>query len=247
MEFFLSVLLGALIGFSLASVGAGGAILAVPGLIALFGLSAVSATTSSLVVVGISALTGALMRRGSGTKVKLGIQFSLIGVLGTFLGTFIVKLVSDEIVFALFAVLMVISAITTWRKKPIEESDTKRHSPLLIFLVASGVGLLTGLLGIGGGFLIVPALVLFLKVPANIAVGTSLVAITTNTMLALLMRYEYWHEIPLIETVIVSLGGALTAIAVTPYAKRLPAVVVQKSFAVLLLALSAYLMWQAVN
>lgn len=247
MEIVLSLLLGALIGFSLASVGAGGAILAVPGLIALFGLSALSATTSSLVVVGVSALTGAIMRRSSGINVKLGIQFSVIGVLGTFLGSILVKQVADEIIFALFAVLMVISAITTWRKKPLDDGGSTKHSPLSIFLVASGVGLLTGLLGIGGGFLIVPALILFLKVPSSIAVGTSLVAITTNTVLALMMRYEHWHEIALTETLMVSIGGALTAIAITPFAKRLPAVVVQKSFAVLLLALSAYLMWQAIH
>jgi uncharacterized membrane protein YfcA len=247
MDILLSLLLGALIGFSLASVGAGGAIIAVPGLVALFNLSAISATTSSLIVVGVSALTGAIMRRQTGINIKLGIQFSLIGVLGTFLGTYLVKLFPETSIYLLFSFLMIVSAITTWRKKPVNESNTKRHNPFTIFLVASSVGILTGLLGIGGGFLIVPALVLFLKVPANVAVGTSLVAITTNTLLALVMRYEHWDQIPITETLTVSLGGALTAIAITPFAKKLPAVVVQKTFAVLLLALSSYLVWQALG
>jgi uncharacterized membrane protein YfcA len=247
MDILLSLLLGAVIGFSLASVGAGGAILAVPGLVALFGLSATAATTSSLIVVGISALTGAIMRRNSGINIKLGIQFSLIGMLGTFLGTYLVKLFPDSAIYLLFAGLMVISAVTTWRKKPASESDATKHHPFVIFLVASGVGVLTGLLGIGGGFLIVPALILFLKVPATIAVGTSLIAITTNTALALLMRFEHWDEIPLQETLTVALGGAVTAIAITPVAKKLPAVVVQKSFAVLLLVISSYLVWQALS
>lgn len=247
MDILLSLLLGALIGFSLASVGAGGAIIAVPGLVALFNLSAISATTSSLIVVGVSALTGAIMRRQTGINIKLGIQFSLIGVLGTFLGTYLVKLFPETSIYLLFSFLMIVSAITTWRKKPVNESNTKRHHPFTIFLVASSVGILTGLLGIGGGFLIVPALVLFLKVPANVAVGTSLVAITTNTLLALVMRYEHWDQIPITETLTVSLGGALTAIAITPFAKKLPAVVVQKTFAVLLLALSSYVVWQALG
>lgn len=247
MDIFLSLLLGAVIGFSLASVGAGGAILAVPGLVALFGLSATAATTSSLIVVGISALTGAIMRRNSGINIKLGIQFSLIGMLGTFLGTYLVKLFPDSAIYLLFAGLMVVSAVTTWRKKPASESEATKHHPFVIFLVASGVGVLTGLLGIGGGFLIVPALILFLKVPATIAVGTSLIAITTNTALALVMRFEHWDEIPLQETLTVALGGAVMAIVITPFAKKLPAVVVQKSFAVLLLVLSSYLVWQALS
>jgi uncharacterized membrane protein YfcA len=247
MDILLSLLLGALIGFSLASVGAGGAIIAVPGLVALFNLSAISATTSSLIVVGVSALTGAIMRRQTGINIKLGIQFSLIGVLGTLLGTYLVKLIPDTAIYLLFSFLMIVSAITTWRKKPVSESNTTRHHPFTIFLVASSVGILTGLLGIGGGFLIVPALVLFLRVPANVAVGTSLVAITTNTLLALVLRYEHWDQIRITETLTVSLGGALTAIAITPFAKKLPAVVVQKTFAVLLFALSCYLVWQAIG
>lgn len=247
MEILLSLLLGAIIGLSLATVGAGGSILAVPGLVALFGLPAISATTSSLIVVGTSALTGAFMRRSTGINLKLGVQFSVIGVFGTFVGTYLVKVFNDNAIYTLFAVLMIVSAVMTWRKKTIKESDTNKHSPVVIFLAASGVGILTGLLGIGGGFLIVPALVLFLKVPANSAVGTSLVAITTNTVLALLMRFEHWHEIPIGQTFTVSLGGALTAIAVTPYAKKLPAVVVQRTFAILLLALSMYLVWNVIN
>jgi uncharacterized membrane protein YfcA len=247
MEILFSLLLGALIGFSLATVGAGGAILAVPGLVAIFGLSAISATTSSLIIVGISALTGAIMRRKNGLDIKLGIQFSVIGVLGTLLGAYLVKLFPEGAIYSLFSLLMILSAVTTWRKKPIQETTEDQHHAFTIFLVATGVGLLTGLLGIGGGFLIVPALILFLKVPANLAVGTSLVAITTNTIVALIMRFEHWEDIPLAETLTVSLGGVVMAIAVTPIAKKMPAVIVQKSFAVLLLALSSYLMWQAIN
>jgi uncharacterized membrane protein YfcA len=158
-----------------------------------------------------------------------------------------VKLFPEGAIYSLFSLLMILSAVTTWRKKPIQETTEDQHHAFTIFLVATGVGLLTGLLGIGGGFLIVPALILFLKVPANLAVGTSLVAITTNTIVALIMRFEHWEDIPLAETLTVSLGGVVMAIAVTPIAKKMPAVIVQKSFAVLLLALSSYLMWQAIN
>ena len=86
MTIFLGLLLGASVGATLGLIGAGGAILAVPGLVAVLGLSATAATTSSTIIVGSAALAGALSRRKTGTvDVKIGLTFSAVGIIGTFI------------------------------------------------------------------------------------------------------------------------------------------------------------------
>jgi uncharacterized protein len=191
------ILLGILIGLVLGTIGAGGAILAVPGLIAVMGLSTVAATTSSLVIVGSAAVAGFIPRLKTKTvDVRLGLTFSALGILGTFAGTQLVKVVPESVQIILFATLMFGAAIAMWRG-PVSESNSEIKSQWpLVFVVATAIGVLTGLLGVGGGFLIVPALVLILKVPTKTAAGTSLVAIASTSAIAFLMRFEYWGEIP---------------------------------------------------
>ncbi len=237
------VFLGGFIGLVLATVGAGGAILAVPGLVAFFGFSTTVATTSSLVVVGAAAFTGAVAKfRAGAADLKLGIAFSTIGVFGTFLGTYLVALVPESIVLSLFALLMIISAWTMWNKKSVVQKDSQKLNKVLVLVVASGVGAITGLLGIGGGFLIVPALVITLGINANLAVGTSLVAITTNTVLALGFRYSYWHEIPWQQVGLVAAAAVLVSAIVAPLAHKLSEVVVRRSFALLLVFVTGYVL-----
>jgi uncharacterized membrane protein YfcA len=113
--------------------------------------------------------------------------------------------------------------------------------PWLVVLVASAVGLVTGFLGIGGGFLIVPALVLILRVPAKVAVGTSLVAISVNAAVALGFRYEYWSLIPIGPVAAFALAGVVASLVVAPFATRLPARVIQRAFAVVIVAVAMYM------
>ena len=96
MTLVLGLLLGAIVGSVLGLIGAGGAILAVPGLVAVLGLSATAATTSSTIIVGSAALAGALRRRGTGTlNVKVGLTFSALGIIGTFFGTFLLTIIPE--------------------------------------------------------------------------------------------------------------------------------------------------------
>lgn len=247
MTIFFGLLLGVTVGSVLGLIGAGGAILAVPGLVAALGLSATAATTSSTIIVGSAALAGALRRRKTGTvNVKVGLTFSAIGVLGTFLGTLLLRFIPDNILLVLFAFLMFGSAYSMCCRE-VKESDTTKPNWFAVVVAATGVGILTGLLGIGGGFLIVPALVLFLKVPTKVAAGTSLVAITANSVLALGLRFEFWNQIPLLEIAVFTAAAILASVIMSPIATKLPTKLLQRIFAAIITLVAIYLIATNVN
>jgi uncharacterized membrane protein YfcA len=227
------ILLGIFIGLVLGTIGAGGAILAVPGLIAVMGLSTVAATTSSLIIVGSAAVAGFIPRLKTKTvDVRLGLTFSALGILGTFAGTQLVKVVPESLQIILFATLMFGAAIAMWRG-PVNESNAPVKSQWpLVFVVATAIGILTGLLGVGGGFLIVPALVLILKVPTKVAAGTSLVAIASTSAIAFLMRFEYWGEVPIAPIAAFTLAAIVSSFLAAPIAGKLNARILQRGFAV---------------
>ena len=241
-DLLLEVLLGVLIGSSLGIIGAGGAILAVPALVAVLGLDAKIATTASTIIVGSAAAAGFIQRiKTRALDFKIGTTFSLLGVGGTFLGTYLLQFLSDTFILVLFALLMFGAAFGMWRKGVGERDATKTKWPLVI-LSATGVGLATGLLGIGGGFLIVPALVLFLNVPAKIAAGTSLVAITLNSIITFLLRNEYWEEMPW-GPVLTFAGSAVLASFVTArFAQKFNARQLQRGFAILITIVAVYML-----
>ena len=237
------ILLGLFIGIGLGIVGAGGAILAVPGLIAVMGLSTTAATTSSLIIVGAAAFAGVIPRlKTKSVKVWLGITFSLLGVVGTFLGTRLLPKVPEPLVIGLFAVLMLGAAIAMWRGPISQGSDSATPARWLIVAVASVIGLLTGLLGVGGGFLIVPALVLILGVPTRVAAGTSLVAIATNSVIALLMRYEYWHLVPAGPITAFAIAGVAASFLSAPLAHRIEPQALRRAFAGLVVLVAIYML-----
>ncbi len=247
MTIFFGLLLGVTVGSVLGLIGAGGAILAVPGLVAALGLSATAATTSSTIIVGSAALAGALRRRKTGTvNVKVGLTFSAIGVLGTFLGTLLLRFIPENILLVLFAFLMFGSAYSMCCRE-VKESDTTKPNWFAVVVAATGVGILTGLLGIGGGFLIVPALVLFLKVPTKVAAGTSLVAITANSVLALGLRFEFWNQIPLLEIAVFTAAAILASVIMSPIATKLPTKLLQRIFAAIITLVAIYLIATNVN
>jgi uncharacterized membrane protein YfcA len=131
------------------------------------------------------------------------------------------------------------------RKTP--EPDATKPKWHLVIIAATFVGILTGLLGIGGGFLIVPALILFLKVPTKIAVGTSLVAITTNSLLAFGLRYEFWDQIPVVEVTVFTISAITASLILSPIAGKLNADVLKKSFSVMIIVVGIYTLFSNLN
>jgi uncharacterized membrane protein YfcA len=247
MTIFLGLILGAVVGATLGLIGAGGAILAVPGLVAILGLSATAATTSSTIIVGSAALAGALRRRNTGTvDVKIGLTFSAIGILGNFIGTLLLKIIPENVIMIIFALLMFGAGYAMCcRENPQPSAEKPRWH--LIVIAATFVGILTGLLGIGGGFLIVPALILFLKVPMKVAAGTSLVAITANSLIAFFLRFEFWDQIPVVEVAVFTISAITASLLLTPVAGKLNAKVMQKIFSVVIVLVAIYTLFKNIN
>lgn len=200
-----------LIGISLGLIGGGGSILTVPVLVYLFGTDPVLATTYSLFVVGITSLAGFFTYvRKKQVNFKTGIFFgipSIAAVLLTrkfvvpaipekllHLGSFV--LTRNMLLMLFFAILMIFASISMMKKSRSNRDPAapSRHIPIgSVLLQGIGVGTVTGLIGAGGGFLIIPALVNMLKLPMKTAVGTSLFIISINSLIGFSSSF---HALP---------------------------------------------------
>lgn len=180
--FILGLVLSAGIGLSLGLIGGGGSIITVPVLVYVLGVEPHRAIGMSLAVVGSTALVGALLHHRKGSvSWRTGAVFAASGIVSAYLGSKLTRLVSPPVLMLLFAGLMlVVATVMLTRRAP--TADAPAHAPNLPreALAGLGVGFLTGFLGVGGGFLIVPALVVFGGLGMKPAIGTSLFVIAVN-------------------------------------------------------------------
>lgn len=264
MTAIVAVAVGALIGLSLGALGGGGSILTVPALVYLLGMDTRAATTGSLIIVGITALVGTLAHHRDGhVRMAQGAMFGLLGVAGTVAGTRLSLAVAPEVLLAGFSVLMLVvatlmlarSRVPAGSGAPAGPGRTPFDEPVIAFrprlscacpraakvvVAALAVGLMTGFFGVGGGFLVVPALVLALDFPMPFAVGTSLLIIAINSATSLVARVGSgididWTVIGLFTTaaVVGSLVGARIATRARPR-------MLQLAFAGLVIAVGLY-------
>ena len=241
-DLLLGLFLGVVVGSSLGIIGAGGAILAVPGLVAVLGLDAKVATTASTIIVGSAAAAGFMQRiKSRALDYKIGAGFSLLGVVGTYIGTKLLRYFSDTVLLLLFAVLMFGAAFSMWQRSVTERKE-QRTRWWLVILSATAVGLATGLLGVGGGFLIVPALVLFLNIPMKIAAGTSLVAIMLNSTFTFFFRSEYWREVPWAPVLTFAGSAVLASVFTSRFVQRFNPRHLQRGFSVLITVVATYML-----
>ena len=199
MTLALALALGAGVGVLLGLLGGGGSILAVPVLVYALGLPLSEAIPASLVVVGVASATGAIPKvRTRQIEWRLAGVFAATGIAGTLLGTVVGQNLPDAAVLIGFAVVMVIAGarmltrndnIGTACATEASTIDWRRCAPRSI-PTGFAVGVLTGLFGVGGGFLIIPALVLLLGIEMSVAIGTSLVIIVANSSVGLIARAD---------------------------------------------------------
>lgn len=199
----IGLLLAALVGISLGLIGSGGSILTIPILVYVMGIEPVSATAYSLFIVGSTALVGGIFKA---SQKKVDFKTVLIFGMPSIITIYITRLwlvpfipnhlftigsftITKSIaLMLLFATVMILASISMIKPSKIsnnitDENVTLKYNYPMILLEGIIVGLLTGLVGAGGGFLIIPSLVIFAKMPIKLAIGTSLFIIATNSLI----------------------------------------------------------------
>ncbi|MDO8308755.1 MAG: sulfite exporter TauE/SafE family protein [Actinomycetota bacterium] len=243
-----ALLVGLAIGAILGLIGAGGAVVAVPAFLYLFGLDPLQATTASLAVVAAAAATGAVPRLRLGqVRTREALVFWSVGIVGTLIGSRLVHVVPGVVIIVGFAVVMAGAAVAMWRKSSRADSgEPTRRGPWLLPVVAISVGILTGLFGVGGGFLVVPALVLVYGLPFAVATGTSLVVVALNSVTALGFRFDTWGDISWQVPGLVVIGGVIGALVASSLNHGISQRLLERSFAGLLLLLAGGMVTESV-
>ncbi len=269
MTLVLALAAGVVIGLSLGALGGGGSILAVPALVYLLDQSPAQATTGSLVVVGATSLVAAVAAYRAGhVLLGRGVGFGAVALGGAVAGAGAAAAVPEPVLLGAFAALMLVIggvlAVRQWRGRGRTAPGQHAHRPALepiltfsptfacqcpralkVLVTATVIGLLTGFLGVGGGFLVVPALLLALSIPMEYAAGTSLVVITMTSGVALLARAgsgvtpDWWLVLALTAAAMVG-GLAGARLAASTDARRLAA-----AFTALVLVVAAFTATQA--
>jgi uncharacterized protein len=247
-----AIALGLAIGLAVGALGGGGSVLAVPVLVFLLDQPVEQATTSSLVVVAAGAVAGGLSHARDGRVCwRHAGSFTVAAVPGIVAGTVVGETVSGSLLLAAFALVMLAAAHATWRKAgPAGEPEGTWEGggscpPLRLprdLLAGAVVGFLTGLLGVGGGFLIVPTLAVALAFTMRTAIGTSLAIITGTSLLGLAAHLVAGRAVDAEITTAMAAACVAGALAGARGAQHVPQRVLGRAFALLVVAVAAYLL-----
>lgn len=262
MLYWLIVFFGALVGFALGLTGGGGSLLAVPLLVYGLAIAPRDAFGISLAVVGATALVGMLPRLGRGqVEIGTGVLFAAAGMVGAPIGTWLAGMIPETILLVLFSLLILTVA---WRmtRQPATESaavcddpsggPTCRRTPegklrltsgcaMLLVMVGLTTGVLSGMFGVGGGFVIVPALVLFSGMAIHRAIATSLLVIVLVSISGVASHFVAGRGVPLELTGLFIVGGVIGMFLGGRVASRLSTRVLQRVFASGLLAVAVFI------
>ena len=232
-----------LIGFFLGLLGGGGSILFISVLVYILKMDLKLSIALSLAIVGMTSLIGAFNHyRNNNISFKTILFFAPFTMLGAYLGSFLASFISGEIQLILFSVTILISSILMLRNK--KQIKILRSSRQILFILSGfAVGALSGMVGVSGGFLIVPALVLLADLPMKKAIGTSLAVISLSTLVAFL-GYIDQVEIPwvlLIQFVVLS---GIGIIAGSHFVQFVSQQKLKKTFSYFLILLGVFILAQ---
>ncbi|MER8096058.1 sulfite exporter TauE/SafE family protein [Streptomyces goshikiensis] len=243
----LALAAGAVIGLALGALGGGGSVLAVPALIYLLGFTPAAATTASLIIVTATSATALYAHATSGNvRWKTGALFAAVGIPPAIAAAPLAGRVPEALLTAAFAAIALLAALALF-KAPTPDRQPRAVRPARAAGVGVGLGAVTGFLGVGGGFLAVPALVSVLGLRMRAAVGTSLLVITVNSLAALVARAG--THTPLNWAVIAPFTGAaiLGAWDGKRLATKISGPALQRAFASVLLAVAALMVTDALH
>ncbi|MER5475909.1 sulfite exporter TauE/SafE family protein [Streptomyces sp. NPDC002734] len=233
----LALLAGAVVGLALGGLGGGGSVLAVPALIYLAGFGAAEATTASLIIVTLTSLTAlAGHTRDGNVAWRTGLLFAGAGIVPAVLAGAAAGRLPQAVLTLAFALVAAGAALRMLR--PARTVTTGEVRPVKAGAAGAGLGAVTGFLGVGGGFLAVPALVGVLRLPMRRAVGTSLLVIVINSLAALAARAGSGLQLDWAVVAPFTAAAILGAWDGKRQAKKLAGPTLQRVFAYLLLAVA---------
>ena len=242
----LAIVLALIIGLTLGLLGGGGSILTVPVFVYALGLDPKRAIAMSLPVVGGAALIGAVQHwRKGNVALRTALPFGAAAMLGAFAGARLAGGLNGHVQLAIFSIVMIAAAFSMFRSSRAAEPTTPRTTPSWTALLGIGVGVgsVTGLVGAGGGFLIVPALVILGGLAMPQAVGTSLLVIAMNTTAGFLgYRGTVDIDWPLVlEFGSVAAIGILVGSSLVQY---VPQRALKQAFSLLLVVIGSMILYQ---
>lgn len=243
----LVVALFVLVGITLGLLGGGGSILTVPVLVYVADLDAKAAVAMSLLIVGLTSVFGVMpyVRRGN-IDYKVAAVFGPVSMLGAYGGGALARYFSNTALLVLFAVMMVATSLAMLRRRGTAiEPKASTHSPkvraMLLALEGAGVGMFTGLVGAGGGFMVVPALVLLARLEMRRAIGTSLVIIALKSFAGLAGHLSH-ESIDWTLGLTLAAAAAVGAVAGGALASKIPAGALRRGFGVFVLAMGIFVL-----
>ena len=272
MIILLTLLLGSMVGFSLGLTGGGGAIFAVPLLVFVIGVPVREAVGISLLTVGSTAMVGFVQRARRGmVEFPTGLLFAVAGMIGAPVGSRLADFIPESILLISFAFLMLLIAVRMW----IKARDKAAHLPiivgnvdenagasckrdpegrlrltsqctLLLALVGLGAGVLTGMFGVGGGFIIVPALLTFACMGMQRAIGTSLLIITLVSIAGTANHVLVGKDLSIQTAGLFTAGSLAGLFAGSWLAQRLAGPTLQRVFAGAILFVATYVILRSV-
>lgn len=266
----LTLLLGTLVGFSLGMTGGGGAIFAVPLLVYVLGIPTREAVGISLLTVGSTAMVGFIQRARNGlVEFPTGMLFALAGMIGAPIGSKLAELIPEAVLLVAFAFLMLLISFRMWIKAkvksanlPIIDDDNAGPSchrdpegrlrltsqcAMLLGVTGLSAGVLTGMFGVGGGFIIVPALVSFACMGMQRAIGTSLLIITLVSISGTTSHLLAGKDLSF-QTAGLFTAGSLVGLFIGSWlAQRMAGPTLQRVFSISIVLVATYVILQTLN
>jgi hypothetical protein len=243
METALALIAGGFIGAVLGFVGAGGAMLSVPILMYGFDFSPKAATTAALAVVLLAALSGLIPKaRKKQVLYRDAFVISGIGSITNLGFSSIVDRIPDSVITTGFAGILILAGASMLRPPKLDEH---KRMPLPVLVVMSLIiGTMTGLFGIGGGFIAIPVLVLYFGTPQIVAAGTSLLIIAINSLISFIGHRSQWNDVQWHIPILMGASAIVVAQVASQLAHKTSPVVLRKSFAYLLFAISIFTLFK---
>ncbi|MCU0707787.1 MAG: sulfite exporter TauE/SafE family protein [Pirellula sp.] len=271
----LTLLFGGVVGLSLGMTGGGGAIFAVPMLVYGLQVPARESIAISLAAVGATAMVGFVRRlKEGGVEVVTGLLFAVAGMVGAPAGTWIASRIPDRVLLLLFAGLMLVVAIKMWmqatkrsRPKLLNDLDCKEkpnpnptcqrddqgrlllssRCAMLLMVLGVATGILSGMFGVGGGFIIVPALVLFSGMSMHRAIGTSLLVVALVSGSGLISQWTAGTALNWTVTGLFVAGGLVGLFLGQSIASKMKAETLQRVFAVAIILVACFVVARNVS